>query len=168
MAEENFKGVQLSPTQRFNLSYTLEECVKMQEKDDYWWKFVGYYSYPSKWLPEIDSIIKNAHTKFKARLGDLTTFQVLIGDSQISKEPISQTSGGGQYYVKPNCYCMTLELAMWRVVEGIVNKQITTTITAEEYLKLISEAFKLFDTVDISSEIKKVVKETEESADNIE
>ena len=166
MSETTFKGVQFSPTQRFNTSYVLEEYVKMVEKDDYWWRFVGYYSHPSKWLPEIDSIIENAHAKFKTRLGNLTTFQVFIGDSQISKEPISQTSGGGQYFVKPNCYCMTLELAMWRVAESIVNKQITTTITAEEYLKLIGEAFKLFDTVDISSEIKKVVKETEESADN--
>ena len=168
MSETTFKGVQFSPTQRFNTSYVLEEYVKMVEKDDYWWRFVGYYSHPSKWLPEIDSIIKNAHTKFKTRLGNLTTFQVFIGDSQISKEPISQTSGGGQYYVKPNCYCMTLELAMWRVVESTVNKQITTTITAEEYLKLISEAFKHFESAEISSTIKKVVKETAESADNIE
>lgn len=166
MAETTFKGVQFSPTQRFNTSYVLEEYVKMVEKDDYWWRFVGYYSHPSKWLPEIDSIIKNAHTKFKTRLGNLTTFQVFIGDSQISKEPISQTSGGGQYYVKPNCYCMTLELAMWRVVEGIVNEQITSTITAPEYIKLIGEAFKHFESAEISPTIKKVVKETEESADN--
>ena len=166
MSETTFKGVQFSPTQRFNTSYVLEEYVKMVEKDDYWWKFIGYYSHPSKWIPEINTIISTVHTKFKERLGNLTTFQVFIGDSQISKEPMSQTSGGGQYFVKSNCYCIDLQSAMWRVVEDIVNKQITTTITSEEYLKLISEAFKLFETAEISPTIKKRVKESEEDADN--
>jgi len=142
MAETTFKGVQFSPTQRFNTSYVLEEYVKMVEKEDYWWKFAGYYSHPSKWLPEINNIISMAHVKFKVRLGNLTTFQVFVDKYQISKEPISLTSGGGQYFVKPNDYCMGLDLAMWHVVEDIVNEQIVGAITAEEYIKLIVEAFK--------------------------
>jgi hypothetical protein len=168
MAETTFKGVQFSPTQRFNTSYVLEEYVKMVDKKEYWWKFVGYYSHPSKWLPEINNIVSMAHAKFKVRLGNLTTFQVFVDKYQISKEPISLTSGGGQYFVKPNDYCMTLGLAMWHVVEDIIKEKITGTITAEEYIELIVEAFKLFETCEISPTIKKVVKESAESADNIQ
>jgi hypothetical protein len=142
---------------------------KKKSENEYWWNVQGAYSHPFKWIPEIQQLIRDATDKFEERLNGKKTFQAIFNDKvQLSKEPVSQVSGGGQYFVKANCYCLTLEGAVWRVVENLIKVQIQTTINVEEYLGLIKEAFKLFDSAEISPTIKKVVKETVESADNIE
>ena len=147
MAEENFKGVQLSPIQRFNLSYTLEEYVKMVEKDDYWWKFVGYYSYPFRWFDGLHDQLENCANKLQDKIGILTSFQVTLNNYQITKKPVHPTSGGGQYYVNPNCYALNLSGAVWEIAESIVNNKIQSAISPEEYLKLYEEAFASFEDV---------------------
>lgn len=153
MSETTFKGVQLSPTQRFNLSYTLEEYVKMQEKDDYWWKFVGYYSYPFRWFDGLYNQLENCANKLQGKIGELTSFQIILGEYQITKKPVNVTSGGGQYYVNPNCYALNLRGAVWEIAESIVNSKIQSTISPEEYLKLYEEAFDSFENV-VIKEIK--------------
>ena len=158
--EDNFIGIQLTPTTRLKTSYELQTLKKAKTTGNYSWETTACKSNPFKIVPSVHEKLLNLKSQMEDRIGSLKTYYVKVSE----KVSFSKVDHQSQWYVKTNCYPLGLGLTLWHCIEDLL--ELDRAVSVEEYEQLIEEACKLMLGAEVSDNIP--LKSKVENADNIE
>jgi hypothetical protein len=155
---DKFEGIQISPMLRLKSTYELQSLKKDKKTGSTSWKFVAYKSNPFQYATNVRAMVNELTSSMAVKLDGLKTYHVQITEWVSFRK----SEKDFQWYIKTNCYPMSLELSIWKCIEQLL--QVDKGVSIEEYETMVDKACKLILEAEISDKIP--LKLEIENADN--